>query len=139
MSVIGKALVRKDGEETKNSVTLIPGDSVYEGDVINTPSNGAVKLLLQDKTLVDLGPSSLFKVNKFVPNQGENREVELGMMYGTVRTAVTKKLQGKGKFNIRTPSATIGRTEFVVPERGWPAVRAPSPRTGSSRAEPRRR
>jgi hypothetical protein len=47
---------------------------------------------------------------------GADREVEVSMVYGTMRAAVTQKLEGKGKFKVKTPSATMGvrGTEFIV-------------------------
>src|SRR4051812_10266182 len=74
VSVSGNAVVRADEtgkgsprdcakgatcpRERMNSLTLRPGDTLYEGDVINTASNGSVKMLLADRTIVDLGVSS---------------------------------------------------------------------------------
>lgn len=120
VSVSGKVLIRKDGEAESTARKLRPGDIVHVGEVINTSSDGKTKIMLEDKTIIDLGSSALFKVGKFKPGTpaagGGDREVELDMMYGTLRSSVTKKVQGKGKFNIRTPSATMGvrGTEFVV-------------------------
>ncbi|MCM2322108.1 MAG: FecR domain-containing protein [Oligoflexia bacterium] len=75
-----------------------------------------MKLLFNDKSIVEIGPSSLFHVDGFKGNQGGDREVDVTMLYGSVRTAVTKPLTGKGKFRVKTPTATMGvrGTEFVV-------------------------
>src|SRR4051794_3578378 len=67
VSIDGKVLIRQDDGQSA-AVDLKPGDQVKEGDVINTSSNGKVKLLLEDKTILDLGPSALFKVQKFKSN-----------------------------------------------------------------------
>jgi hypothetical protein len=118
VTIKGTVLVRQDSddEKTKQPIALKPGNNLYPGDVVNTASDGAVKILLKDKTIVDLGGSSLFKVAQFKPNEGANREVELDMMFGKMRVAVPRKLEGDGKFQIKTRAATMGvrGTEFVV-------------------------
>jgi hypothetical protein len=117
VSVHGTVLVRQDGDNGKKApIALQPGNNLYPGDVVNTSSDGAVKILLKDKTIVDLGGSALFKVAQFKPKGGSDREVELDMMFGKMRVAVPKKLTGTGKFQIKTRAATMGvrGTEFVV-------------------------
>ncbi len=119
VSVQGTVLIRQDDQDkSKNekSIQLQAGNNVFAGDLINTGSNGSVKILLKDKTIVDLGPSSLFKVTQFKPKKGADREVDLDMMFGKVRIGVSKKITGTGKFNIKTKAATMGvrGTEFVV-------------------------
>ena len=117
VSVQGVAFVRPDGAGSGKAIQPAkPGDQVHANDVVNTASNGSIKILLKDKSIVDLGPAALFKLNKFVANNGGDREVDASMPYGTVRGAVTQKITGKGKFFLRTPTATMGvrGTEFVV-------------------------
>jgi hypothetical protein len=97
--------------------TAKAGDSVFAQDVINTGSDGRIKVLMKDKSIIDLGPSALFKIDHFKGKNGAaDREVDVSMVYGTMRAAVTQKLEGKGKFKVKTPSATMGvrGTEFVV-------------------------
>jgi hypothetical protein len=119
VSTSGKVLMRVDTEGgSPKMVFLKPGDRLYKGSIVNTGSDGAVKLLMTDRTIVDLGPSSLFKVNdyKLGANVGE-RNVDVSLDYGQVRTSVNEKLTStKGKFTVRTKTATMGvrGTEFVV-------------------------
>src|SRR6185437_15211357 len=66
---------------------------------------------------LDIGASALFNVNRFQVNHGADRKVDLGMMYGTLRASVTKKIDPiRGRFRVHTPSATMGvrGTEFVI-------------------------
>jgi hypothetical protein len=117
VSLQGKVLLRHVVKgKTDETLTLKAGNNIYPGDVINTGSDGAVKILLKDKTIVDLSASSLFEVAQFNPKEGGNREVELDMMFGKMRVAVTKKLNGTGKFKLKTRAATMGvrGTEFVA-------------------------
>ncbi len=114
VSVLGRVLIRDDSgrksDEENQSRNAHPGDVVYAGDVINTSSNGGVKLLLRDRSIIDIGASSLFKVGQFSQNQNkkDERQVELSLAYGSVRAAVTEKLKGPSKFKLRTPSAVMG-------------------------------
>jgi hypothetical protein len=116
VSVSGKVLVR--GEGTGTAMTFLkPGDKLFKGSIVNTGSNGAVKLLMTDRTIVDLGPTSLFKINDYKLNTVADRQVDLTLDYGQARTSVNEKLTAnKGKFTIRTKAATMGvrGTEFVV-------------------------
>jgi hypothetical protein len=121
VSVSGIAFIRPDkstGAQPASPPKAKPGDNVYVGDVINTSSEGAVKILMRDKSIVDLGASSLFKVDEYIHNNGNNRKAKMDLMFGRVRVAVTKKIEGDGKFQIKTKGATMGvrGTEFVVKE-----------------------
>jgi hypothetical protein len=118
VSVSGTVLLRSDAKSDQAKMrTAKAGDVIYTQDVINTGSDGRIKVLMKDKSIVDLGPSALFKIDDFKGKKGAaDREVDVSMVYGTMRAAVTQKLEGKGKFKVRTPSATMGvrGTEFVV-------------------------
>jgi len=118
VSVKGTVLLR-DGSKDKPAEPkrLAVGDKVYEGQVINTASDAAAKILLADKSIVDVGPTTLFNVEKFkVGNSIESRQATFGMEYGSVRALVTKNLGPMGNFRVKTRTATMGvrGTEFVV-------------------------
>src|SRR5262245_3373718 len=70
VSVSGKVLVRNENAGKVETKFLKPGDEVEGGTVINTDSAGSVKLLLADKSIIDLGPSTLFKVNHYKADSG---------------------------------------------------------------------
>lgn len=113
----GTSLIRSEASgNTASARPVRVGDKVHEGDVINTPSNGQVKLMLLDKTIMDIGKSALFKVQKFEANSGLDRVADVSMMYGSIRAVVTQPIKGKGSFKVRTASSTMGvrGTEFVV-------------------------
>ena len=117
VSVQGKVYVRQESsDKAQQQLRLHPAQNIYVGDIINTSSDGAVKILLKDKTIVDVGPSSLFKVDQFALKEGGNREVDLDMKFGRLRVSVAKKITGTGKFNVKTRAATMGvrGTEFIV-------------------------
>jgi hypothetical protein len=117
VSVTGKVLARGEGGGNVQMTFLKPGDKLYKGSVVNTGSNGAVKLLMTDRTILDLGPSSLFKLNEYELKSVGDRKVDMSLDYGQVRASVNEKISStKGKFTIRTKAATMGvrGTEFVV-------------------------
>jgi hypothetical protein len=116
VSVEGNVLIRQDGKVGGKAQAMKPGFDVKEGDVINTASDGKAKIMLEDKTILDIGPSALFKVEKYSANHGGDRNIGLSMPYGTTRVAVSKPIAAGGKFQIRTRTATMGvrGTEFVV-------------------------
>jgi hypothetical protein len=120
VSVTGIAFVRQDGatELPKTPARVKPGDNIYSGDVLNTSSEGSVKILMRDKSVVDLSASSLFKVDEYQHNHGNDRKAKFDLMFGKVRVAVTKKIEGEGSFNVKTHGATMGvrGTEFIVSE-----------------------
>ncbi len=128
VSVSGSVYVRQDQagrdpaslkhspSNSSDMTEVKPGNNIYENDVINTGSDGKLKILLKDKTIVDIGPSSLLKMSEFKLKSGANRQVNMDMQFGKMRLGVTKKLDDNGKFKIKTRAATMGvrGTEFVV-------------------------
>lgn len=116
VSVAGKVLLHQE-EGQKNAKPITAGQEIFAKDIINTPSDGTVKILLRDKSILDIGPSTLFHIKDYKQNGGADRKVDLAMTYGTVRAAVTQKIDpNRGKFQIRTRAATMGvrGTEFIV-------------------------
>lgn len=117
VSVNGKVLVQSEAKQTAKSRPLQVGQSVYENDLISTPPEGGVKIFLQDRSILDIGPSSIFHIRQYQANSGPDRAIDLSLPYGAVRASITRKLEGtKGRIRIRTPAATMGvrGTEFVV-------------------------
>lgn len=116
-NIEGRVLARNPAKGTPVR-SLKPGDSIYQGEIINTGSSARIKILMKDKSILDLGPTSMFKVDEFELNKKDyaHRKVKMTMGYGQVRALVNKKLKGSGKFTIRTRAATMGvrGTEFVV-------------------------
>jgi len=121
VSVAGTAFIRPEkanGPMPKTPPRAKAGDNVYVGDVINTSSEAGVKILMRDKSIVDIGSSSLFKVDEYIHNHGNDRKAKLDLMFGKVRVAVTKKIENGGAFQVKTKGATMGvrGTEFSVTE-----------------------
>lgn len=116
VSLSGKVLVRNTLDPAPKMAFAKVGDEIAEGSVINTDSSGSAKLLLTDKSIIDLGPSTLFKVDEYALKHGADRKVALTMDYGKIRAAVNSKVSPMGKYGVRAKSVTMGvrGTEFVV-------------------------
>jgi len=119
VNISGKVLVRNENAGAQDKMkALKAGDSFAEGTIINTGSNGSAKLLMSDKTIMDIGPSTLFKVDEYELKNKDysNRKVEVSMDYGKVRASVNRKISERGKFRFKTKAATMGvrGTEFIV-------------------------
>lgn len=95
------------------------GDPIHKGEIINTASGASVKLLMTDRSIMDLGGSTLFSVDQYKVKGADSmkeRQVQFSVDYGKIRASVNEKLSAKGNFRIKTKSATMGvrGTEFVV-------------------------
>lgn len=128
VSVTGKVLARNEKSKTTQLTLLKSGDKIYEGSVVNTGASGTAKLLMSDRTIIDLGPSSVFKVNEFKLKQVSNRTVEMELEQGQMRASVNKAVPDpQGKFSVKTRAATMGvrGTEFLVKTPPLPPPGAP--------------
>jgi hypothetical protein len=94
---------------------------VEEGSVIKTGEKSFVKLVLIDKSQMNIGPSSEMKIEKF---SGQDAGV-IDLVKGKVRSQVTKdylqmKDKDKSKLFIKTPNAVMGirGTDFMISTNG---------------------
>lgn len=109
VTVIGKALVRSDSDPSRPAKEMRPKDSIFPGDVINTGSKAQVKLLFTDKSIIDVTPSTLFKVDEYLVEKSvETRKVALSMQFGKIRASINKPVKSPGRFQFRAKSATMG-------------------------------
>lgn len=92
------------------------GDDVTSGDTIETLKESSVRLLLSDRSVVDIGPVTSFHVDQMSLKNVSDREVDAGVDFGQIRSYVSKKLNERGRFNIRTRTAVLAvrGTEFFV-------------------------
>ena len=122
VSSVGNVIARVEGKDLgrkgiPQARTLKSGGVIYRFDVINTGSDSSVKLLFDDQTIMDLGASTLFKVEEFSNREKPgSRRVELNLAYGRIRAAINQKVGKEGKFKLKTHVAIMGvrGTEFYV-------------------------
>lgn len=61
-----------------------PNDKIYQSDTILTGSDGAIGILLEDNTLISMGPIGRMDMDKFKFAPARNEyELRLHMMHGT--------------------------------------------------------
>ncbi len=86
------------------------------GEIVRAEDDSGAKLMLADNSILDVGASSSLKIESFVPNSGPDREVVVGVESGKVRASIKKKIEGRGKFLIRTRASVLAvrGTELVV-------------------------
>lgn len=100
-------VAKRTGQEP---VWIKEGEKIEEGATISTSANGAAKLLLEDRSQINLGPNSSIQVES---KGGAGSPAMIEMIRGQVRTKVTTDLMEKTnshktKFILRTRSATMG-------------------------------
>jgi hypothetical protein len=94
---------------------LGPNDPVYSGDVVITKTDSALKIYFKDDSIMDVGPDSTFKIDQFYQGS-KSRTVSFKMLYGKIRTLVTRALQHGSSFRVATAVGTMGvrGTEWVT-------------------------
>lgn len=76
----GLVSILRDGK-TKPA---FPNDRIYQSDIILTGSDGAIGILLEDNTLISMGPISRVRMDKFTFEPATNEyAMRLNMQHGT--------------------------------------------------------
>jgi hypothetical protein len=95
---------------------LKPGDALPGiGEIIDTGDGGQIRLLFVDDSIVDLGPNTLFAVQKFDMADKE-RHIVLRILQGKARILVVRKLQGQSTYRVASPGVNtwVRGTDFAV-------------------------
>lgn len=114
-SVSGKAEVKKGGG-TK-SFNAFKGMAITQGDTIKTGSNGKVSMDLDSDKEVTIGANTTLLISELVKSASAlGGKTKLTLQNGSVIIQVKKKLTGDSRFEIETPTATMGvmGTKFAV-------------------------
>lgn len=91
-----------------------PNDKIYRNDTIITGSNGAIGILLEDNTLISMGPISKVAMNEFKFSPAKNEyEMRLHMMKGTF--VYQSGLLGKLAPNAVTLNTPVGPISMLKP------------------------
>lgn len=107
----GARVVSINGNAKLKDRALQVGEIVPVGDWIKTSVESGVKLLMPDRSIVDIGPNTQFRVQLAQADATDGQ-----LEWGSVRASIQKKLEGKTKFRVRTKSSVLSArgTEFVV-------------------------
>ncbi|MEZ4272778.1 MAG: FecR family protein [Myxococcota bacterium] len=119
LSVRGTATVRPDGNLDKAPVPIVRGQHLPQGAAIRTGKDSAVRLLMADKSILAVGPSSYLTVARYrIEPKTKKRSVGLHLFVGRLWAKVTKAFSGGAERNyeVYTPNAVAGirGTELVV-------------------------
>ena len=86
---------------------MTQGDGVYRDEGVRTRVDSKARLLMEDKTNVTIGPSSLVKLDRFVYEGPKQRgTIVLNLAKGTSRLIIGDA--DKRAYMIVTPTAAIG-------------------------------
>lgn len=94
-------------ERSGKTETLKRGSTVFTGDVIETDANSKVKILLNDDSVLAIGPKSRVNVSDFVLDSS-GRKVWLQVLAGRFKIAIAKFFGAHTDYEIRTPTAVAG-------------------------------
>ncbi|MDJ0623424.1 MAG: FecR family protein [Desulfocapsaceae bacterium] len=102
----------------ETSVQGVPNMKILPGDLIRTGSNSSVGLIMEDDTVLSLGPKSEIEIQEFLFDPAErNLSFVAKMIRGTFSfiTGQIAKLAPR-KVKLETPDATLAvrGTKFVV-------------------------
>jgi len=106
------------GDVTLGAKTKIQvGDYLKQGDIITTRASSFGKILLEDNSIVDVGPESQLVISNCRGDSKAVGDIDLALEFGRIRANVNKLSdQNKRKFRIKTPSSVISvrGTEFYL-------------------------
>jgi hypothetical protein len=107
-SSIEQASAMKPQADGSVAGLLKPGSDVHESETVRTGSIGQTNLQLLDESILNVGPSSVIILDKFLydPNNKDAGTVALEATRGAFR--FVSGSQNNGKVNIKTPYGTIG-------------------------------
>lgn len=93
---------------------LSVGESIEEGDIIESEKRSFMKVLMKDDTIFSIGPSTKFAFEQFKMKTKNERTATYNLLKGKLRSVFTKKAPKK-TLTIKTPSAAMGvrGTEIV--------------------------
>lgn len=113
LALAGEAgqVVRVNGapsvQRAGKSEPLKRGGTVFTDDVIETDAHSKAKILLNDDSVLAIGPKSRITISDFVldPN---GRTVRLQVLAGRFKIAIAKFFGAHTDYEIRTPTAVAG-------------------------------
>jgi hypothetical protein len=97
---------------TRNGARISVKDTIQTNAEISTDSSGRIAIELQDGSILSAGTGTRFVIDKLDP---QTSATAITLNRGRLRSRVAK-LRGSGKFEVRTPQATIMAmgTDFFV-------------------------
>jgi ferric-dicitrate binding protein FerR (iron transport regulator) len=115
---VTKVFKKTDLLRGKGKLDVAENIEVAENDQVRTQSNGRVRIVLNDGSILSVGQNSFLTVKA---STAEGRAGSLDLRYGKVRAVVSASLAGATPYSIRTNTAVcgvLGTTVFVDATRG---------------------
>ncbi len=114
-AVTGGAFVQHTHAGAAADVALHRGDVLHEGDVVRTTAGATLRVLMADKSMLDLGESSRVSLARYSVNARE-RKASIKLWVGKLWARVASSLVGEKSFEVSTGNAVAGvrGTEFGV-------------------------
>ena len=105
---IGQAKDVKPQADGSVAGPLRPGSAVHESETVRTGSAGQTNLQFVDESTLNVGPSAVIKLDKFVydPNKKDSGTIAIEATRGAFRFVTGS--QNKGEVKIKTPYGTLG-------------------------------
>lgn len=113
LSARGSATLKGPGGGS--SVELTRGVRVYAGDLIQTGADSSVRLMLNDKSVIDIGANTELSLESFKRAKKVRRD-SLRLIVGRVWARVTALFGAGSSFEVDTETAVAGvrGTEFII-------------------------
>jgi hypothetical protein len=92
------------------------GSLVQAGEAVGTGPGATAKILLPDRSILDVQPGTLVVLEQMAIGTQEQRDFNFVLMYGRARVLASKRPSHRSHFFIRTKVAVMGvrGTEFVA-------------------------
>ena len=105
-SMVGKVVIVRSGGTFPAQLNL----KLYQGDAIQTGSNGKVGLILEDDTVISMGPNSRLTIENFMFEPDDKRlSFVVSIFKGTVSFVCGQiNRLAPDRMQIKTPHATVG-------------------------------
>ena len=105
-AVLGKVelVIASTGEKR----TAVKGDAINENDKIQTLADAKAKVILNDETVLSIGPNAELVIDKFVLNSVEDEgSVGISLKKGLFKYLSGNIAKNKGKVELKIPNAVI--------------------------------
>jgi hypothetical protein len=105
-AISGKARVT---DQTGKSVAVAVGLKVYEGQTINTESDGEVHLVTEDAGMIAVRPDTVFRIDEYKAEGSSADKIFMSLLKGSIRS-ITGWIgkHNTSSYRITTATATIG-------------------------------
>ncbi len=100
----------------KQTASLKINQKMFNGDEVLAGDNGKAKIMFTDESNMTLLPKTRTKIQHEIATSEKQATTVVSLLFGTVRSVVTKSEGGQKKYRVETPSAVAGvrGTDFLT-------------------------